>query len=361
MSSRFRRLSGTSYLTTAAVSNFSEQVVRRLETVPGVTAAASMIALPVETGIDLPFSIVGKPPVRGEYAGDAQWRSLSPHYFSVFKIPLLRGRAFTDTDTGASARVVIINDAMAKKFWPKEDPIGQQILIGKGLGPQFEEPTREVVGIVGNVRENGLNNAGIEVMYIPQAQMTEGLTALAANVIPLSWAVRTATAPASFRVALERELHAVDGQMTISRPRTMEQVLSASVARTNFNAVLLSIFAGAALVLAAIGLYGLMSYSVEQRTREIGIRMALGANRATMLRAVLQEAMTLAGLGVVLGLGLAYALTRVLASLLFGVKASDPYAFALVAAVLTLVAAAAALIPARRATTIDPAIALRYE
>jgi putative ABC transport system permease protein len=354
-------LSGTSYLTTAAVSNFTEQVVRRLQTVPGVTAAASMIALPVETGIDLPFSIVGKPPVRGEYAGDVQWRSVSPHYFSVFKIPLLRGRAFTDSDTGASTRVVIINDAMAKKFWPKEDPIGQQVLIGKGLGPQFEEPAREIVGIVGNVRENGLNNAGIEVMYIPQAQMTEGLTALAANVIPLSWAVRTATAPASFRVALERELHAVDGQITISRPRTMEQVLSASVARTNFNAVLLSVFAGAALMLAAIGLYGLMSYSVEQRTREIGIRMALGANRATMLRAVLREAMTLAGFGVVIGLGLAYGLTRLLASLLFGVKASDPYAFAIVAVVLTIVAAAAALIPARRATTIDPAIALRYE
>jgi len=354
-------LSGTSFLTTAAVSNFSEQVVRRLETVPGVTAAASMIALPVEAGIDLPFSIVGKAPVRGEYAGEAQWRSLSPHYFSVFKIPLLRGRVFTDGDTGASARVVIINDAMAKKFWPKEDPIGQVVLIGKGLGPQFEEPTREIVGIVGNVRENGLNNAGIEVMYIPQAQMTEGLTALAANVIPLSWAVRTATAAASFRAALERELHAVDGQITISRPRTMEQVLSASVARTNFNAVLLSVFAGAALMLAAIGLYGLMSYSVEQRTREIGIRMALGANRATMLRAVMREAMTLAGFGVVIGLGLAYGLTRLLASLLFGVQANDPYAFVIVAVVLTIVAAAAALIPARRATTIDPAIALRYE
>jgi putative ABC transport system permease protein len=329
--------------------------------VPGVTAAASMIALPVEAGIDLPFRSVGKPPVRGEYTGEAQWRSLSPHYFDVFKIPLLRGRAFTESDGGAASRVVIINDAMAKKFWPKEDPIGQQVVIGKGLGPQFEEPAREIVGIVGNVRENGLGNAGIEVMYIPQAQMTEGLTQLAANVIPLSWAARTATAPASFRIALERELHAVDGQITVSHPRTMEQVLAGAVARTNFNAVLLSIFATAALVLAAIGLYGLMSYSVDQRTREIGIRMALGANRATMLRAVLREAMTLAGLGVVIGLGLAYGLTRLLASLLFGVKASDPYAFAIVAAILTLVAAVAAIIPARRATTIDPAIALRYE
>jgi predicted permease len=354
-------LAGTSYSTTAAVSSFSTQVVRRLETIPGVTAAASMIALPVEDGIDLPFAIVGKPPVRGEYTGEEQWRSISPNYFNVFKIPLIRGRAFGDGDTGGSTRVVIINDAMAKKYWPKEDPIGQQIVIGKGLGPQFDEPAREVVGIVGNVRENGLSNAGIGVMYIPQAQMAEGLTALANNVIPLSWAVRTAAATSGLRTAIDRELHGVDGQMTISRPRTMEQVLAGAVARSNFNMVLLSIFAGAALVLAAIGLYGLMSYSVDQRTREIGIRMALGANRGRMLRAVLREAMMLAGLGVALGLGLAYALTRVLASLLFGVKASDPYAFAIVAAVLTVVAAAAALIPARRATTIDPAIALRYE
>lgn len=128
----------------------------------------------------------------------------------MFKIPLLRGRAFTDTDTGASARVVIVNDAMAKKYWPKEDALGQQILIGKGLGPQFEEPSRQIVGIVGNVRENGLGNAGVGVMYVPQSQMTEGLTALANSVIPLSWCIRTATDPSSLRVAIERELHGVD-------------------------------------------------------------------------------------------------------------------------------------------------------
>ena len=162
-------------------------------------------------------------------------------------------------------------------------------------------------------------------------------------------------------MAIERELRAVDGQLPISRVRTMEQVLSGAVSRQNFNMVLLSIFAGVALVLAAIGIYGLMSYSVEQRTQEIGIRMALGANRSTMLKSVLREGLTLAIVGVVLGLGLAYGLTRLLASLLFGVKASDPLAFALVARLLTLVAAVAALIPARRATRIDPAIALRYE
>jgi len=354
-------LAGTSHSTTAAVESLTTQVVQRLEAVPGIQGAASMIALPVETGIDLPFNIVGKPPAKGEYNGEAQWRSVSPHYFSVFKIPLMRGRQFEDGDTGSSARVIIINEALAKKHFPNADPIGQQLLLAKGLGPQFEEPPRQIVGIVGNVRENGLGNGGIEVMYVPQAQMTEGLTTLANSVIPLSWAVRTAAEPSSLRAAVEREVHAVDGQLTLSRPRTMTQVLSGEVARQSFSMVLLSIFAAAALVLAAIGLYGLMSYSVEQRTQEIGIRMALGADRGAMLRAVLREGMLLAGLGIVAGLALAYGLTRLLASLLFGIKANDPLAYIVVAGVLLLVAAAAALIPARRATRIDPAIALRYE
>jgi putative ABC transport system permease protein len=160
---------------------------------------------------------------------------------------------------------------------------------------------------------------------------------------------------------LERELHAVDGQMPISRERTMEQVISAAVSRQNFNMVLLTIFAGVALVLAAIGIYGLMSYSVRQRTQEIGIRMALGADRSRMLRLILAEGMKLAGIGVALGLALGYAATRLLAGLLFGVKASDPFTYTIVAAILVTVALAAAYVPARRATAVDPTTALRYE
>jgi putative ABC transport system permease protein len=354
-------LTSGAYSTTASVSNFTTQVVQRMEMLPGVEAAATTIVLPVEGGIDLPFAILGRPPERGEYNGDEQWRSASPHYFRVFKIPVLRGRAFSETDTGASARVVVINDAMAKKYWKTEDALGQMIVIGKGLGPQFEEPPRQIVGIVGNVRENGLGNAGVGVMYVPQSQMTEGLTALANSVIPLSWCVRTATDPSPLRVAIERELHGVDGQMPISRERLMTDVLSGAVARQSFNMVLLCIFAGVALMLAAIGIYGLMSYSVDQRTQEIGIRMALGADGGRMLRVVLRQGMTLALLGVVLGLVLAYGLTRLLASLLFGVKASDPFAFAVVAGILTMVALVATYIPARRVTGIDPANALRYE
>ena len=354
-------LAGGNYLTTAKVDNLITQAARRIEALPGVEAVATAIVLPVEGGVDLPFNIAGKPPSKGDYNGDEQWRSVSPHYFKVFKIQLLRGREFSETDAGKGSKVVIVNDAMAKRYWKGEDPIGQVITIGKGLGPQFEDPPRQIVGIVATVRENGLKNADVGVMYIPESQVPEGLTTLANSVIPLSWAIRTATSPLTMRIPVERELRAVDGQLPISKERTMEQVVSNTVARQNFNMLLLSIFAGVALVLAAIGIYGLVSYSVQQRTQELGIRMALGADRGNMLRLVLKQGMTLTVIGVVLGLALAYAMTRLLASLLFGVKATDPSTFGAVAGVLALVALVAAFIPARRATAIDPAIALRYE
>jgi predicted permease len=353
-------LAGGAYGTTAKVDALSTQVVRRIESLPGVEAAASAIVLPVEAAVDLPFTIAGKSPPKGDYNGDEQWRFASPHYFRAFKIPLLRGRVFSEADTGNSSRVVILNDVMAKKYWGKEDPIGQIITIGKGLGPQFDDPPRLIVGIVGNVRESGLAHED-GVMYIPQSQVPEGLTALANNVIPLSWAIRTATEPMSMRAPVERELHSVDGLMPVSRERSMEQVISEAVSRQSFNMVLLGIFAAVALVLASIGIYGLMSYSVYQRTQEIGIRMALGAGRRSMLNLVLRQGMTLAGIGVVLGLALAYGATRVLGSLLFGVKASDPQTFGTVAGLLAMVALLAAYVPARRATSIDPVIALRYE
>lgn len=352
-------MAGAEYATTANVDAFVTQAVRRIESIPGVEAAATTLMLPVECCVDLPFNIVGKAPTQGQYNGDEQWRSVSPHYFEAFKVPVLRGRAFRESDVANSARVVVINEHMAKEFWPKEDAIGQVIVIGKGLGPQFDEPPRQIIGIVGNVREAGLQRGEVGVMYVPQSQVAQGITTLAASVIPLSWAIRTKGDPGAIRAAAEREIRSINSTIPLTQVRTMEEVIAESVARQNFNMVLLTIFAAIALLLAAIGIYGLMAYTVEQRTQEIGIRMALGAVRGDMLKLILAQGMKLALGGVVLGTLLAYGLTRLLASLLFGVKAADAATFLGVAGILTAVALLAAWIPARRASAMDPCDALR--
>jgi predicted permease len=339
------------------------QVTDHVEALPGVRAAAATVTLPVSSmGLDLPFNIEGLPPAKGDlYNGDELWRFGSPHYFSALRVPLLKGRFFDQRDTGNSQWVLIVNQTFAKKYWPKGDPIGQRITIGKGLGPQFEEPTRQIVGIVGDVRENGLKGVDAAVMYIPQTQVAEGLTKLANSIIPLSWIIQTAGDPSSLSAAIQHEMQSVDSQLAASKVRGMDQVISESTARQNFNMLLLTIFAGLALLLAAIGIYGLMSYTVEQRTQEIGIRMALGAARGDMLKLVVRQGMLLSGIGVVIGLAASFGLNRFLGTLLFGVKATDPITYAAVAAILISVALLATYIPARRATQIDPMIALRYE
>ncbi len=351
-----------SYDSTAKVDNFVRQVSQRVEGIPGVQAAASAIVLPLSgNGVDLPFNIVGRAPAKGQYEGDDYWRSVSPHYFRVFQIPLLRGRVFTESDTGNSTRVVVINQVMAKKYWKDQDPIGQVIVIGKGLGPQFDDPPREIVGIVGNVRENNLGEADAGVMYVPQSQVPEGLTKLANSVIPLSWAIRATSDPLALRTAVDRELSAVDGLMSASRVRTMEQAISDALSRQNFNMLLLTIFASIALLLAAIGIYGLMSYSVEQRVQEIGIRVALGAARRDVIRMIVMQGMKLVWIGVAVGLAGAYGITRLLGSLLYGVQANDPATFGAVAVIVTLVSAIATFVPAHRASAIAPSDALRHQ
>jgi predicted permease len=354
-------MASEAYDSTAKIDNFARQVAQRLEAVPGVQAVAAASMLPLSgLDADLPFNIIGHPPAKGDYNGDEQWRAVSAHYFGTLGIPLARGRAFTDTDTGNSARVVIVNRTMAKKYWKDRDALGQAIVIGKGLGPQFEEPPRQVIGIVGDVREVGLNQANVGVMYVPQSQVPEGLSKLLYGVIPMGWAVRTAGDPLAVRAAVVREVSGVDGQMAVAHARAMERMVSASLARQNFNMLLLTVFSGIALLLAAIGIYGLMSYSVEQRMQEIGIRVALGAARGDVVRLIVAQGMKLTAVGVVVGLGAAYGVTRFLKALLFGVTATDPTIFASVAAVVTIVAAVACLVPARRAAAVAPVEAIRH-
>ncbi len=354
-------LSGARYSNTASVTTFSRAVIQRLESLPGVQSAANVINLPTEPGPDLNFEIAGRPASAANATGDEQWRFISPHFFKAMGIPLLRGREFSDTDTAKSPAVVIINAALARKYWPKEDPLGQRITIGRGLGKEFDDPTREIVGVVGNVNEFGLDRQPPAIMYIPGAQVNDALTALGNRILPTAWVARTAVDPMTLAGAVRREVTAVDRQQAVFEFRSLDQVMERALANRRFILLLLSVFAAVALTLAAIGIYGVMSYAVEQRTHEIGIRIALGAGQGDVQGLVVRHGMTLAAIGVAIGLAAAFGLTRVLANLLFGVKATDPLTFAAVAAALSAVALIATWLPARRASRVDPVIALRGE
>jgi predicted permease len=355
-------LAGTKYATTSDVTQLSRTVAQRIDAIPGVVATAMTITLPTQGGVDLPFRIEGRP-LKGkdEFHGDEQWRSISPEYFRAFTIPVLRGRAFDDRDANGTTPVVVINAAFAKKYWPGADAIGQQMTIGKGLGPEFEDPTRQVVGIVGDVRELGLDQDAPPVLYVPLAQVSDALTKLANSVIPASWVVKAATSTTGLGPRVQKEILAVDAQLPVARVQSMEQVIENSIARQNFNMLLLTIFGAVALLLAAIGIYGLMSYSVEQATHDIGVRMALGAARRDILNLVVGRGMVLAGIGLVVGVAAAFATARLLSRMLFGIKSTDPVTYIAVALSLGLVALIACYVPARRAMRVDPLIALRSE
>jgi len=287
--------------------------------------------------------------------------SASPGYFSLFKIPILRGRDFAEIDTGSAPGVVLINEAMAKQFWPKENPVGQQIVIGKEVGPDFVEPARQIIGVVGNTHDAGLGRDPDPMMIVPEAQVTDGMTSLNARIVPLRWAVRTRGDPHQLAAQIEEQLRVASGGFPVTRIRTMDEVVVRSTARDSFNMLLLTIFGAVALVLAAIGIYGLMAYSVQQRTQEIGIRMALGADRSTIRNLVVWQGMRLALVGMVAGIAAAFGLTRLIASFLFGVKSWDPLVFVTVPIVLAGVAMLAVWLPASRAARLDPMQALRVE
>lgn len=354
--------SGSRYASTAGVANLVQQATDRIQALPGVQVAALAITVPMEQGPDLPFTIAGHTPSGGDkWEGDEYWRFVSPGYFEALRIPLLRGRYFVRNDTDKSDRVVIVNEAFARKYWHNQDPIGQRMLIAHGLGPEFEEPERQVVGVVGNVTESGPARGMVPVMYIPQSQVTDGITQLGRNLLPLTWVIRTSGDPLSLAPTVAHELESLDAQLAPSHVATMGQVIAQSNARQNFNTLLLTVFASIALLLAAVGIYGLMAYSVEQRTQEIGIRMALGANQGKIMRLIMGQGLRLGVIGTFVGLAAAYGFTRVLANLLFGVKAGDPLAFLAVGAILITVTLLAALVPTRRAMRVDPIVALRQE
>ena len=355
-------LTGDQFKKTAGVAQVSYDGRERLNAIPGVEISAFTCCLPLEGGYGLPFNIIGRPPApKSPWTGGAGWMSASPGYFAVFHIPILRGRDFTEQDTGSSPGVVLINETFGKKFFPKENPVGQQLLIGKGVGPQFDEPARQIVGVVGDIRDGGLNNDPRPLMIVPGSQVTDGMTALNSNIGPMVWLVRTHGDPHQYISAVTGQLRQSSGGFPVARVRPMTQVVGNSTAREDFNMLLLTIFGASALILAAIGIYGLMAYSVQQRTQEMGIRMALGADRSRIRSLVVWHGMRLAIVGVGIGIAAAFGLTRFIASFLFGVKTWDPAVFVTVPIILSLVALLAVWMPATRASRLDPQQALRIE
>jgi predicted permease len=328
--------------------------------VPGVLDAAASDCLPLQGCFGMSFDVLGRPRGATPFTGVAGFFSISRSYFSTFEIPLLRGRAFTDQDHSAAPGVVIINQAMARRYWSKGDPLTDRIQIGAG-GPAFAESPRQIIGVVGDTRDAGVSLDPFPTMYIPIAQMPDALTALNSQVQPLWWIVRSHVDPYTLRAPIEAALREASGGLPVAHVRTMAQIEVRNTARQRFNMLLLIIFGAAGLLMAAIGVYGVMSYSVQQRTRELGVRMALGAQASNLHNMIIRQSMILAGFGVVLGIGGALWLTRFLAGFLFGVKPWDPIAFIVTPLLLSAVALFAAWIPAKRATRVDPINALRLE
>jgi putative ABC transport system permease protein len=353
-------LRGERFATAGSVAQLMRDGSERLAALPGVEVAGAAIGLPLEGGFGLGFIIEGRP-LEGPAHGGGGFTPVSPTYFQAFKIPLLRGRAFTDQDTAGAPGVVVINQAMAKRYWAGGDPLADRLTIGRGLGPSMEMASHQIVGIVGDVRDGALSREPGPIMYLPWAQVPDAHSANLLDIVPVSWIVRTRSEPGSLIAPIQRELRIASGGLPTARPRSMEEVVSRSTARSDFNMILLATFAVSALVLAAIGIYGLMAYSVQQRTQEIGIRMALGAAAESVRNMVIRQGMSVALAGVAVGVAAALGLTRVIASLLFGVTARDPLVFTAVPALLAAVAFAGVWLPARRAASVDPVVALREE
>ncbi|HWP44968.1 MAG TPA: ABC transporter permease [Blastocatellia bacterium] len=340
-------LPSAKYQKNAQMVSFFDQLIKRVSALPGVESVGGTYVLPIIDDFILGVEVEGRPQERDTDLPKTNYFAVTPGYFRAMGIPLIRGRDFTERDVEGQKRVVIINRTMADALFPGEDPIGKRIHITMG-----EEIFREIVGVVGDVKQNGLDQQTKNQTYEPFAQDPSTLMKLI---------VRSSGDPTSLAGAIRSEVLALDREQPLNSVRTLSDIISASIAQQRFSMLLLCVFAAVALALAAVGLYGVMSYGVTQRTHEIGIRMALGASRKDVVRMVAGQGASLAGLGIAIGLGAAWALTRLMESLLFQVSATDTLAFTLVPLLLAGVALAASFIPARRASKVDPMIALRYE
>jgi putative ABC transport system permease protein len=354
-------VSGDRFQKTAPVAQVIREGRERVLAIPGVIDVGATNCLPLQGGFGMTFDIVGRPKGNTPFTGGAGFYSISTDYFETLKIPLRRGRTFSRRDDASNPGVAVINAAMARRYWPSGDPLKDRIQIGAGAGPAFAEPARQILGIVGDTRDGGLNREPFPIMYIPIAQMPDLETALNSRVAPLWWIVRSQADPHKLASPIAKALRDASGGLPVAHVRTVDEIEVSTISRQRLNMLLLVIFGSAGLLMAAIGVYGVVSYSVQQRTQEIGIRMALGAQASRIRNMVIGQGMALAVAGVLIGIGAAFWLTRFLAGFLFGVKAWDPIAFIFTPLLLGAVALAAVWTPARRATRVDPITALRSE
>jgi predicted permease len=352
------------YASADQLGRFQELVEARLNALPGVRAASLTMALPLELGPDLPFTIEGQyvPGQNDKGVGQAQYRTADARYFDALDIPLRRGRLFTASDRKGSAPVAIINEAAARRYWPKENPLGRRITIGQPFVPNLADVApREIVGVIADVRETGLDEPAPEIVYVPLTQQNDALTRLAIRLLPFSVAVRATGDPGPMTGAISDAIWSVDADQPISDVRLMSEIVTRSLGPQRFNSILLGSLAALALVLAAVGLYGVVSHLVLRQTREIGVRMALGATPGGVVTLFVRQAVGLAAVGILVGLAGAYGLTRVLQTLVTDMSTTDPWVFGTAALTLVAIAALAALRPALRAARVDPAQALRAD
>jgi predicted permease len=333
--------------------SFINDVLQRLRALPGVTHVAGSIPLPLSlNGLVISFNWPDHPvPEANEPSAD--FYVVTPGFFEALQIPRVLGRTFDERDQRNSAPVMIINQEFARKFFPNEDPIGKQVKIGASEGAaRARYEVREIVGIVGDFRRSDIAKTPVAAYFVPLSQLMFG---------PPTLVIRTAGDPQAITPEIRKVLSSMDPDTALYEVRTLDDYLALDLGRARFQAVLLSLFAGIALLLTAIGLYGVMAYTVVQRTQEIGIRVALGASRGQVLQMVLSTSFAMTSLGLLIGIIGASALTRFLSSLLYDVKPLDPVTFALVSLLLAATSAVASYIPASRAAKVDPMTALRYE
>ncbi|HKV78874.1 MAG TPA: ABC transporter permease [Candidatus Sulfotelmatobacter sp.] len=355
-------LNGPRYQNTAGLARLLRDGRNRLNALPGVEVAAAGFWRPIDVEDGTGFQLVGRPadPLEKDCCSSA-WMSITPDYLRLFRIPLLRGRDFTDNDSADAPAVDLVNEAFARKFFPHEDAVGQHIMHGVMNSGSSGLRIETIVGLVADFHDSGLTKPADPMIIAPIPQVSDGYNAAYANLQPLFWLARTHGDPHILIPAISEQLRIVSDGFAVGHIRTMDEVMGHSTARQSFQMLLLMIFGSVALLLAAIGVYAIMAYSVEQRAQEMGIRMALGATRNAIRRLVVWEGISLAFAGVVAGMGASFGVTRLLSNFLFGVKPWDPTVFVLAPIILTAIALLAVWLPAARASKVDPMQALRAE